>query len=60
MNYEDLDVDMSTVYGWVWKLAFRELTKEGRLELAHDLIKCSLFDQEHRYKVLESLEEAIG
>ncbi|KXA92579.1 hypothetical protein AKJ65_07330 [candidate division MSBL1 archaeon SCGC-AAA259E19] len=54
MSYEDLGVHLSTVYGWVWKLSFRELTKEERLKLSRDLVRCSLFDQVKPFSSLRS------
>lgn len=46
-----------SVRNLVWRLVFRELSNEEMLELAYEVVLCSLMDSGCRERALEALGE---
>lgn len=43
----------------VWKLVFRELSNEEMVQLAYEIVQCSMMERETREQVLERLGEVV-
>lgn len=52
-------VKKDEVSNLVWKLVFRELSKEEMVQLAYEIVPCSMMDVECRDKALKALGEVV-
>lgn len=52
----DVEGDVSDL---VWNLVFRELGNEEMVQLAYEIVQCSMMDRECRDRALEALGEVV-
>lgn len=43
----------------VWKLVFRELSNEEMVQLAYEIVQCSMMDVDCRDRALKALGEVV-
>ncbi|KXA95588.1 hypothetical protein AKJ36_00145 [candidate division MSBL1 archaeon SCGC-AAA259I07] len=47
------------VHDLVWALVFRELGNQEMVQLAYEIVQCSMMDQDCRHRALKALREVI-
>ncbi len=47
------------VHDLVWALVFRELSNREMLQMAYEIVQCSMMDQDCRDRALKALREVI-
>ncbi|KXB07993.1 hypothetical protein AKJ58_01265 [candidate division MSBL1 archaeon SCGC-AAA385D11] len=61
MSFEDLESDEeSAIHDLAWRLVFRELSNEEMVQLAYEIVLCSMMDRNCRNRALKALKDVVG